>query len=759
MYKYTFYITATGIVSGSVAGANTAWSNTSFAISNDTANGSATATIPASSRTNLLTVSNYFFGTTVATYPQKGLTDVNLAVIDGIQVDIDRMGPGNYISDYSVQLMKNNGSNVSVAVGSNYAKTAPWPNSLGWATRATYGGPSDLWGTTWTAAELTNAWFGVAVAAQNSNVSAGVTASVQFIGVTVYWHPKPADVKKRYQCKVYNRAGTFLGSIPQLSSVFSLSQDINTAGAQISLKCPLSIDTAQLQSTGSLQDETGADLQDESGNSLLTEGSVPLVSVGTGTGLIRNGNRVIVTEVSYWYPTGRVLFRGTIENWRASIGDSDELTMLVYSDGSDLDNYMLLGGTQTYTLDQSQTTNTQSSAISTSGTTHDWEGQTFTVGAGVTNLAAITVYLTGTAHVTLSVYDSAVSGSQNLLTSIKQTVTAAAGEVQFNFANHVNVTPGAKYFFGVAPDDGETISIAYSNTGASTYAGGEWYRNYVTNNNTWGLNNTVDLYFKTYSSTGQTTATFGTQDPSTGMLKSIIDEYRGRGGLINYSSTSIDATGISVPYSMTTNTVLDGIKAMLDLSPTTFYWYVEIATNTLYFKKTNTTADVKLVKGRHINGIDLSASIENMVNNFYFSGGEVSPGVNLYKVYSDSTSIALYGPRLDRRSDNRVTLTATADAVGTSAIATQKDEVFQTTVTLSDSTIDTASLHVGQVVGFAGFGSFIDSLLMEVVRVDYTPDETTLTLGALPKQLNEEVERINRELIALQTIANPTNPS
>jgi hypothetical protein len=142
----------------------------------------------------------------------------------------------------------------------------------------------------------------------------------------------------------------------------------------------------------------------------------------------------------------------------------------------------------------------------------------------------------------------------------------------------------------------------------------------------------------------------------------------------------------------------------------------------------------------------------------FFTGGPTS-GVNLYKSYANTGSVDLYGPKLKRLSDNRVTVAATADAIGQSAIIEGFDENYQTTVTILDTTMDITLLKPGLLIGFNGFGTFVDQILAQIVRVEYTPAEAKLTLGILPKRLHPEFEKITRGLIAQQTLANPTAPS
>ncbi len=77
--------------------------------------------------------------------------------------------------DNSVRLIKG-----GVIVGSNYAKTnVAWPTADAYET---YGGPTDLWGTTWTPAEINANNFGVVL----SGIVQGSALQVDHIRITVY---------------------------------------------------------------------------------------------------------------------------------------------------------------------------------------------------------------------------------------------------------------------------------------------------------------------------------------------------------------------------------------------------------------------------------------------------------------------------------------------------------------------------------------------------------------------------------------------
>ncbi|MBN8580074.1 MAG: sortase [Anaerolineae bacterium] len=110
-------------------------------------------------------------------------TDFDFAIpaastIAGIQVTIGRFGStggGQDIQDNVVQLIK--GGSL---VGSNLGATGTdWPGA---EAAANYGATNNLWGTTWTPAEINDINFGVALAVDSTNAR---TASVDYIQVTV----------------------------------------------------------------------------------------------------------------------------------------------------------------------------------------------------------------------------------------------------------------------------------------------------------------------------------------------------------------------------------------------------------------------------------------------------------------------------------------------------------------------------------------------------------------------------------------------
>ncbi|MCL4415127.1 MAG: hypothetical protein M1365_00275 [Actinobacteria bacterium] len=112
-----------------------------------------------------------------------GFSIPNGATIDGIVVEIEKhSASGDNAVDYDVRLTKSAG----VQTGTNKADTTTnWgyadPNSY-----KTYGSSSDLWGTTWSEAEVENSGFGVVVCAKSNN-DTNVDIYIDHVRITVYY--------------------------------------------------------------------------------------------------------------------------------------------------------------------------------------------------------------------------------------------------------------------------------------------------------------------------------------------------------------------------------------------------------------------------------------------------------------------------------------------------------------------------------------------------------------------------------------------
>lgn len=320
--------------------------------------------------------------------------------------------------------------------------------------------------------------------------------------------------------------------------------------------------------------------------------------------------------------------------------------------------------------------------------------------------------------------------------------------------NPGNVAPASSGYPDSVSESGSFTLGTYSlmATGLDSQAI-HYFRAYV--HNTGGYDYGDELSLETLN---LTTVTLNNTDP-TDMFKTAIDSANTQGSEVSYDLTSTDNTGLLLDYTFRLATALEGVKVAYNLAPSGWYWYIDLGTNIAYFKNTASTATHKLIKGRHLANLKLRMSIQNVKNKVYFTGGDIGGGVNLFSYYSDDASIAEYGPRIDRRTDNRVTVQTTANAYGQGVIGTSKDEAYYTEVDVLDGTYDITLFKPGDTVGFRGFGNFIESLILQIVRIDYTPQKAKLYLGTIPPRQSSTIEQVRRDLLSVQTVNNPSEPS
>ncbi|HEY4503407.1 MAG TPA: hypothetical protein VJC14_03170 [Candidatus Paceibacterota bacterium] len=132
----------------------------------------ATSTMNGTAATNYLKATNFSFSI------PKGAT------ILGISVGIERsrtsdIGPSIEIRDNEIKIIKSDGT-----LGSqNKSKTTNWPTA---DTYTSYGSTTDLWGENWTASDINNANFGVAISAKGMSSSGNNRdAQVDHVRITV----------------------------------------------------------------------------------------------------------------------------------------------------------------------------------------------------------------------------------------------------------------------------------------------------------------------------------------------------------------------------------------------------------------------------------------------------------------------------------------------------------------------------------------------------------------------------------------------
>lgn len=580
---------------------------------------------------------------------------------------------------------------------------------------------------------------------------------------------KPIFTGKKYEYKVYSPTGQYVGTLQGVTSDFGYQQEINSAGSQFTITLATPADN-------------------------FSEGE--LVA-------FRNNVKVYVYDQDT--PSGKLMFDGYMSSYTpifsnggsdSTKGDSVEIIVLGY--GSEFDDYIIEGG-ETLEIDQDSGSDGMHFGNAAAMTNTNQVGQSFQLDDDyrirrvVVKMALSTLFASTPVGVTLQLVDGTPSGSVMPIASVGSVIVTSTTmtEYSFTFSEEVQIEANHTYTIVLGTTDfiapgSDKYPLIVAKTTTSVYPGGKFWYSYNSIGVTWDSQNDSDMFFKVYIGGGSTKAPFLSKDPSE-MLRDIIDDYNAKGGRITYTPESIDDTGTTVSYTFNTNSTWEGITKVLELAPENWYFYVDQAQNVLHFHQKVDTPDYLFLLDKHISSLQITKSIETLVNTVYFTGGEViegDPSSTLFRKYTRQGSINTYGLRIHRMQDQRVTVAATAGIMANSILNARSAPALQTVVQILDNAIDNntgydiENVILGKMLAVAGPGitgsgnsfwdkmewdvdywdydlSSLSTLVLQITKLHYTGDMVTLDLSTVPPDVNKRIEDINRNLEASMTYNNP----
>lgn len=565
-------------------------------------------------------------------------------------------------------------------------------------------------------------------------------------------------VTKTYAYHVY-RDDVFLGQIQNVTSPFQLAQDINSAFAQLTVEIAFAAG-ATPAAPEPLLDENGNILLDENGNPLYPE-VIGDVFGSTGDGaLIRMNNDIKVFEYSTNDPNGVLVFDGYMETWNASFGSENSVVIECLSNGSDLTDYIVELDSPELIVEQAASTG-DDAVQRIDPSVNELVAQAFTPSDSYSikqisvNLKWFDLGTEATTHrIKLSLYEG-TPGTVETGGSPLATATLDDGDQSFHWADFafqspVEVTGGTAYYFTLqSAGNNAEFDIRFS-TG-DLYVGGHYYGPDQVGT-AYTVFPTFEMTFRIYA------AQFTDKDPTI-MLRQSIDNYVAQGGRTNYSGSSTDLTGLSATYTPKLATMAEIMAACLSLAPADFFWYIDPGSGVIYFKETADTPTHTFTLGRHIEKLELFATSEYIRNVVYFTGGQMANGTNLFSLYTNPQSITEWRQRLDRIGDNRAKTQHAANLIVDSFLNERPAPQYQSPLTILDGTYDIGSINLGDTVGFAGFGNFIDFLVLRVSRITRHPDKVELVVGRLPIRQTDHIKQAKEDVAKIQTVDNPDTPS
>jgi hypothetical protein len=591
-------------------------------------------------------------------------------------------------------------------------------------------------------------------------------------------------IPKHHIYQMWSSDGAYIGVLQGVTTPFALSQDINTIGPGV-----LTIGVAQNSDTPligvkAITTEDGKWITTEDGKGLTTEGELPNYAVDNSK--IKNGNRIKVTEVSDYHPTGLVVFDGVVRKWNINYGTNSDGQLYAVSSSADMNGHMVKSSEL---LVVSNTTIDSTFPIygDTNGQRYAYLYDFFAVN-GITNMSSVVARLAALsgvtpATVTLNIHRigliSQIGPSFDIFAAIdnpasiiatQDLIVSSTSQADYKFTFPIPANMPAGYYYAIT-----VTSTGTSGTGVNLYynyasvAAGAQYTNpndghgwrFGTNpsdpGNFYGLNG--DMYFKFYSIPPYTKATITNFEPSA-LLRQTIANYNSEGGVVTATDLSVETTGVTIPeYTFSSNIVAEGLDILLGLSPEGFYYTIDPGSGELTFKHINDDEpDYKLLFRRDISTLDLSASVENVVNDVYFTGGKVST-TNIYVRQQDLDSQRKFNTMIGRISDPRVMDEDTANALATNHLNKNSSEVYETSVVIPDNVTDITKFKPGQTIGFGGFATFVDTLILPIMRVERSYDSVLLMLGSLPKRQASIINNTQTQVASLTTVDNPNQPS
>lgn len=211
-------------------------------------------------------------------------------------------------------------------------------------------------------------------------------------------------------------------------------------------------------------------------------------------------------------------------------------------------------------------------------------------------------------------------GSRRLSSGTHLGGKGARGQVDVYYDNRVFSFTSSQSWVAPPPLSGRLIFTGYISKYVSNYG-----QNENTKVTVFSYGADLDNYVLEDGS-GNTRVPFLSQDPSA-IIRSALDTFNADDGIPTYDQISIDNTLATVTYTFNVNTILEVIKKALELAPTDWFWYYDMANNLVNFHTRPLAADHTFVLGKHILDLNLEKYIEDLTNVVYFTGGPINPFV------------------------------------------------------------------------------------------------------------------------------------
>lgn len=489
-----------------------------------------------------------------------------------------------------------------------------------------------------------------------------------------------------------------------------------------------------------------------------------------GDPIITEDNRLIV--VADGHPDGRKIYGGYISNWELEVGGSESVSPNLLSHSQELNNIMLqtsdtrTGHAYVPVIDGYVGMRSQLQGATTE------LAQTITITGGTKKLTGVSMnianrYDRGEDYVGVTIRTGTTPDAGTIVATGSIQLPYKDGNLReeyIPFDAVVQLTDGQQYIMQITTNAtyrttdnlGYPIQIGCRVTG--TYSGGTGMDK-LHPNNTWRTGG-WDIAFQFWEQGGATTVNFFSVDPSFA-LKEVLRYAQKQGSRVKFTDQTIEMTHTVVTLRLNTNTIDEAIQAILKSMPADWCVWYDPATDEVHAHPRPTTVTRRFIRGRDVTGtIKIKKSIEKLVNDVYYSGGDLGGGTNLFIRETDSESINNVRRGILKISDSRVKDATMARVLARGEIDTWKNPVYSATATIvRTDAYSLEDVQIGELDAFGNFGHVVDSIEMQIVAMTYNVETIDLELNVMRPRISKRIEDIRRNLALQEMENNPTSPS
>lgn len=601
---------------------------------------------------------------------------------------------------------------------------------------------------------------------------------------------------KRFRHRV-EKDGTFVGEWMDDSIVPNFKEELNNPTSDMTLALARNeITRFPVVEEALLEDDDQALLED-SDTELLDLAAATGIGEGTDMDLnydyrltayygryeeeLLENDEVLMTEddevmlLEDGFPNGRDLFTGYLSYHESDWGDTEDLKVHILSHSHELNNIKLETDDTAY-IDNSALGDGSYVGVGSIEGKGDpyliqelWQGFTMGVQKKISRFSFYG-FLQRTQNITVDIYTGNTAGAGTLVGSGTLVVTAKMTTLPYTAQEIIvgldtTLTLPAGNYIAKVTSDGWARTNDYGNypvfflENNSVYAGGNlttraW--NGAGTSLVYTSQSPYDLRMKVWEAGGSTSVPMLSLDPTT-MFRKVLDFAISRGSRVRYDPANMPPTGTVVSYTFNNMTVRKALDKILELMPADWFYRYDFGTNEMEIGPRPTEVDYTATLGKDIVKLKLRRSIEDLLNDVFYTGGG-DPA--LFVRVTDATSISQWRRGLADLSDNRVTVTATAQLLAQVAIDAKKNPIWSGSITLgNDTDLFLEDIRPGMLIGFSGLGALHDQVTVQLMSRSYNVDTIDGALNTLPPKVLKRIEDIKRNLDAIEQGTAATSPS